>query len=233
MSILRLENVGVGYHKSLVSDIHLKIGQGKLICLLGENGCGKSTLMKTLFKIIPPHEGEIYFNDKNIKQIDARRWSQTISAVFSRVGSIPMIPVKELIEIGTYKKDEELTAQIVQLLEIDDLLSKYATEISDGQLQKAMIARALVQDTDFVFFDEPTAHLDFKAKSQVFNLLKKLVQSTQKTFIVITHEVLYALEMADEIWYIHQGKLYQGTPQEVDQKFTLRKQVLNLKYNES
>ena len=233
MSLLNIENLSIGFKKALVQDINLELEKGKLVFLLGENGSGKSTFMKTLFKIIPPFAGQIKYRGKDIQDINAKLWSKTLSAVFSRIGVVPMIPVNELIEIGSSQPDIDLKSNVIQLLEIEHLLDKYANEISDGQLQKVMIARALLQNTDFVFFDEPTAHLDFKSKSHVFKLLRNLVDSTEKTFIVITHEILYALEMADEIWYINEGKLYKGSSNEIDAKYQLREQILNLKQNES
>lgn len=233
MSLLNIENLSIGFKKALVQDINLELEKGKLVFLLGENGSGKSTFMKTLFKIIPPFAGQIKYRGKDIQEINAKLWSKTLSAVFSRIGVVPMIPVNELIEIGSSQPDIDLKSNVIQLLEIEHLLDKYANEISDGQLQKVMIARALLQNTDFVFFDEPTAHLDFKSKSHVFKLLRNLVDSTEKTFIVITHEILYALEMADEIWYINEGKLYKGSSNEIDASYQLREQILNLKQNES
>lgn len=233
MSMLSIEKLSIGFKKALVQDINLELEKGKLVFLLGENGSGKSTFMKTLFKIVPPFAGQIKYRGKDIQEINAKLWSQTLSAVFSRIGVVPMIPVNELIEIGSSQPDMDLKSNVIQLLEIEHLLDKYANEISDGQLQKVMIARALLQNTDFVFFDEPTAHLDFKSKSHVFQLLRNLVDSTEKTFIVITHEILYALEMADEIWYITEGKLYKGSSNEIDAKYQLREQILNLKQNES
>lgn len=233
MSLLRIENLAIGYRKALVKDINLEIEKGKLIFLLGENGSGKSTFMKTLFKIIPPLDGKILYQNKDIQDMNARLWSEILSAVFSRMGVVPMIPVRELIEIGSHKSDNALKDNVIQMLGIEILLDKYANEISDGQLQKVMIARALLQDTHYVFFDEPTAHLDFKNKSYVFHLLKRLVKSTQKTFIVITHEILHALELADEIWYIDQGKMWKGNANAIDQKFQLREQILKLKQHES
>lgn len=225
MSLLNIENLSIGFKKALVQDINLELEKGKLVFLLGENGSGKSTFMKTLFKIIPPFAGQIKYRGKDIQEINAKLWSKTLSAVFSRIGVVPMIPVNELIEIGSSQPDIDLKSNVIQLLEIEHLLDKYANEISDGQLQKVMIARALLQNTDFVFFDEPTAHLDFKSKSHVFKLLRNLVDSTEKTFIVITHEILYALEMADEIWYINEGKLYKGSSNEIDAKYQLREQI--------
>lgn len=233
MSLLKIKNLSIGYETPLVKDINLQAEKGKLIFLLGENGSGKSTFMKTLFRIIPVLSGEILYENQNVLEMNPKLWSEKLSAVFSRLGVIPMIPVREIIEIGSHQVDEIWREKVVEMLDIKSLLNKLSNEISDGQLQKVMIARALLQNTDFVLFDEPTAHLDFKNKAQVFGLLRNLVNSTEKTFIVISHEILYALEIADEIWYIEKGKLYTGTPQEIDEKFKLKQQILKFKNHET
>ena len=119
MSILKIENLTIGYKKALVEDINLEIEKGRLIFLLGENGSGKSTLMKTLFKIIPPLKGKILYQGINIQEMNAKAWSEIISAVFSRMGIVPMIKVSELIEIGLYKADKELKDSIVRMLDIE------------------------------------------------------------------------------------------------------------------
>lgn len=226
MSDLVLKNISIGYQKPLVQNINVEVNSGKLIVLLGENGSGKSTLMKTFLKLIPSLKGEIWYKEKSIQSYSSNEWSQIFAAVFSRLGRIPEIQVDELVEIGSNKKNENLKNQIVRWLELDDLLPKYANQISDGQLQKVLIARAFMQNTPYVIFDEPTAHLDFKNKSKVFETLKDLVQKTGKTFMVISHEILHALYLADEIWLIENGRLHTGNPQEINQQFDLEKQVL-------
>lgn len=232
MSLLKVKNLSIGYQSPLVENINLNVDKGKLIFLLGENGSGKSTFMKTLFRIIPSLSGEILYENQNILEMNPKLWSEKLSAVFSRLGIIPMIPVREIIEIGSHNVDPGWREKVVSFLNIEHLLDKLSNEISDGQLQKVMIARALLQNTDFVLFDEPTAHLDFKNKAQVFSLLRSLVDSTEKSFIVISHEILYALEIADEIWYIDKGKLFTGNPQQIDEKFKLKEQILKFKNHE-
>lgn len=232
MSLLEIKNLTIGYQHGLVKDINISLDKGKLIFLLGENGSGKSTFMKTLFKIIPPLNGNIFYENRNIQEMNSKIWSEKLSAVFSRFGVIPMIPVDEIIEIGSNHIDESWRDKVIELLNIENLLDKLSNEISDGQLQKVMIARALLQNTDFVLFDEPTAHLDFKNKAQVFSLLRNLVNSTNKSFIIISHEILYALEIADEIWYIDNAKLHCGGAQSIDEKFKLKEQILKFKKHE-
>ncbi|MDO5655481.1 MAG: ATP-binding cassette domain-containing protein [Flavobacteriaceae bacterium] len=223
----------MGYVETLIGDVNLELSTGKLIALIGDNGSGKSTLMKTLLGLIKPLRGDIFFNQKNIQEFSAKEWSGVFSAVFSRLGQIPEIRVRELIDIGSNNKNSELKNDIVNWLNIADLLHEFATQISDGQLQKVMIARALMQDTPFVIFDEPTAHLDYKNKSIVFDLLRNLVKVSGKTFIVITHEILHALHLSDEIWYIHNRKLYHGTPESLENRFSFEKEILKFTHDRS
>lgn len=228
MNELRFENISIGYSEPLVSNINLNVKPGRFISLLGDNGSGKSTLMKTLLKIIPPLKGEIFFNNENINEYSSREWATVFSAVFSRMGKIPQIRVNELIKIGAGNIESETENNIAEWLQIDNLMNKFATEISDGRLQKVMIARALMQNTPFVIFDEPTAHLDYKHKNRVFEILKMLVTRSGKTFIVITHEILQALYLSDEIWLIQNDRLHHGTPQDINLEFGLEKEVLKL-----
>lgn len=227
MDKLILNQVTVGYPKvPLIRDIHIQLGRGQLIALLGENGTGKSTLMRSLLKLHPIIAGEISYQNQKIEDYSQKEWASVFAAVFSRSKNIPHIKVKELIQIGSSNNSSNQIDKISKLLEIDKLLNQFSTQISDGQLQKVMIARAILQDTPFIIFDEPTAHLDYKNKRKVFELLKKTVVQTQKTFIVITHEILHALAICDECWMIHNQQLYVGSPQEIDSKFNLKKQVL-------
>ncbi|MXV38293.1 ATP-binding cassette domain-containing protein [Flavobacteriaceae bacterium Ap0902] len=232
MDKLVLKEVVIGYnHIPLAKGINLEVGSGKLISLIGENGTGKSTLMYSLLKIIPLLKGEIIYQDKSIQDYSQKSWSRIFAAVFSRVQQIPHIKVSELIQIGSENKDELELNNISALLEISELLNQYATQLSDGQLQKVMIARAILQDTPYVIFDEPTAHLDYKNKRIVFELLKKTVEVTGKTFIVITHEVLQALAMSDEIWMFQEKQLHVGTPEAIDLKLNIKQEILkNINY---
>ncbi|MGI9526387.1 MAG: ABC transporter ATP-binding protein [Weeksellaceae bacterium] len=232
MDKLVLKNVAIGYHDMLLAEeINLEVDRGKLISLIGENGTGKSTLMYSLLKINPIIKGEIFYRDKSFKEFSQKAWSRIFAAVFSRIEQIPHIKVRELIQIGADIKNEKELENISELLEISGLLTHYATELSDGQLQKVMIARAILQDTPYVIFDEPTAHLDYKNKRIVFELLKKTVEFTGKTFIVITHEVLQALAMSNEIWMFQDKKLHVGTPEEIDSKLNIKQEVLkNIDY---
>lgn len=222
---LTIKNLTIGYNTSLIHNINLEVNKSKLIVIIGENGSGKSTLMKTLLKLIKPINGEILFKGKSIQYYTPKEWALVFAAVFSRMGQIPEIQVKELMTIGALANNSQYSREVSQWLEIENLWQKYANQISDGQLQKVMIARALMQSTPFVIFDEPTAHLDYKNKIKVLELLKNLVEVSGKTFIIISHDVLQSLYLADEIWYLHHGQLFNGSPQEIDQKFNLEKEV--------
>lgn len=226
MSHLILKNAIVGYDRPLIQNMNAEVLPGRLISLIGENGSGKTTLMKTFLKLIKPLDGCIFYKEQHIDKFSSGEWSEVFAAVFSRMGVIPEIRVKDLIYIGQNKRNESRFQEVCNWLGINHLADNFANRISDGQLQKVMIARALMQDTPFIIFDEPTAHLDFKNKMQVFELLQRLVHKTGKTFIVITHEVLHAVYLSDEIWLIQNGQLFSGLAADINEKFQLEKEVL-------
>ncbi len=224
--MVELKNLQIGYNdKVILSNISAEMHKGELIGLLGENATGKSTLMKTLLKIISPISGTITCEGKNQNEYSQREWATLFSAVSSNQEVVPAIPVKELILLGdlpnryAQNKNKNLKTQkleqISDWLNIKPLLNRLANELSDGQIQKVFIARALMQDTPYVLFDEPTAHLDYKGKFTTFDLLADLAHKTKKCFLVATHELELALETIDKIWLIKEGEFYTGIPEEV------------------
>lgn len=203
---LILKDLSVGYQKTLISNISIEIPLGQLIGVVGRNGSGKSTLGKTLLKIEPPLTGDILYKNKSIARYSTQEWATVFSAVFSRVPSVPHIRVTELIDLGC-NENKLLKEQIIEQLGIGFLLQNFGDEISDGQLQKVFIARALYQDTPYVLLDEPTAHLDYIAKRETFELLKKIVEKTEKTLLIISHEMDYIKEYSNCIYMIGDKKL--------------------------
>ena len=208
---LVLKNLSVGYKSSVLNGINREINSPKLIGIIGRNGSGKSTLTKTLLKIIPPINGEILLNNKNINDFSVKEWATYFSAVFSGVPNVPHILVNEMIDLGCNKNNPQ-KPEIINWLKIENLINKYADELSDGQLQKVMIARALNQNTPYIILDEPTNHLDYIAKDEIFDLIKKIVQNRQKTVFLISHEIDKVKNVADEIWLVENGKIINLSP---------------------
>lgn len=214
MNKLCFEKVSFGYDKAIINDFSTCLKEKELIAILGENGTGKTTLLKTLLKFIKPIEGTITYNNKNIESINAKQWSYVFSTVLSGKNHQPEIKVKDLLSIGRRISSEEQRFW-EQKIGIIEILDNYVNKISQGQLQKVMIVRAFMQGTQFMIFDEPTAHLDFKNKRKVFEALRNIVTETEKTIIIISHEIEYSLSLADRIWLIQDGKIHEGQSKEI------------------
>lgn len=231
--LLRLENLSVGYSKSsqknrvVLENINLTAQTGDLIAILGENGAGKSTLMRSIAKLQKPLEGTIFLLDRHLQDFKPKEIAQKIAMVLTEKLNIPHLDVKTLLSLGRYpynnwlgqldEKDKEIISWAMQVTETEAFEPKFITELSDGEKQKIMIARALVQDTPIILLDEPTAHLDFANKVMIFMLLKKLSEENQKTIIFSTHDLELALQLASKIWLIpsKSQKLIVGSPEDL------------------
>ncbi|MDT8412046.1 MAG: ABC transporter ATP-binding protein [Vicingaceae bacterium] len=223
-NILSISSLSIGYNKNKVlSNISLDIDQPKLITLIGRNGQGKSTLLKTLSGLIPAIDGEIFFGEKINKELNHKEKSKLFSVVLTSPPAINSITVKDFVAYGRYpytnwlaQKKEEDNRQINQAMELCGITNFAATNIanlSDGERQKVALARAIAQNTPIIFLDEPTSHLDLVNQSELFDLLDQLVEKQQKTIIISSHQLNLALNYADEIWLINNNQLEANTPE--------------------
>ena len=231
--ILKTENLSIGYQhkkqdKIVVSDINLEVEKGKLVTILGKNGIGKSTLLRTLSKVQEPISGNVFINQKNTVQISEKELSTQLSLVLTERLPESQLSVYELVALGRQpytnwidklsEKDLEQINFAIEQTEIQHLQHHRFYELSDGQLQRVLIARALAQDTEIIILDEPTAHLDMHHTIKIFSLLKKLVAETKKTIIISSHQVNLAIQLADEIVLLTDEKLHFGKPEELIEK---------------
>ena len=234
--ILELKNVEIGYSdKSLIKDINASIEQGEFVILLAKNGQGKSTLSETVLGIKSPILGTINLANQDLKHISLQERAEIMSAVFSKLHFVPTIKVKELIELGRLPHqqkynfidhtDKTFIDEIIKFVEIESFIDSYADELSEGQLQLVMIARALIQDTPFLILDEPTANLDIENQIKIFKLIKKINREKQKSILFITHEAQLALQFADKIWWIENQKLVEGFPEDLSFDFKILHQL--------
>ncbi len=225
--ILKTENLSIGYQNKksqniVASKIDIAIEKGKLVAVLGKNGIGKSTLLRTISKVQKALKGEVFINQKNIEKYTNKELSTVLSLVLTERLPESQITVFELIALGRQpytnwidklsENDLEKINWAIDQTEIDHLKEKFFYELSDGQLQRVLIARALAQDTDIIILDEPTAHLDLHHTIKIFDLLKKLVKETSKTIILSSHEVNLCIKFADEIVLFTDSKIQSGTP---------------------
>lgn len=225
--ILKAENISIGYshkkkQKVVAENISISLEKGKLISLIGANGIGKSTLLRTITGIQKPISGGIFLNDKNIVGYTSLQLAQQLSLVLTESLPPSNLTVFELVAlgrqpytnwIGTLTDEDRLKInEAIELTQISHLADKKHYEISDGQLQKVLIARALAQDTPLIILDEPTTHLDLLHKISLFKLLKKLTSETQKCILFSTHDIDLAIQLSDDIIVMTPEKVSQGTP---------------------
>jgi iron complex transport system ATP-binding protein len=225
--ILQASKISIGYTSKKVkniiaSNIDLSLENAKLIALIGANGIGKSTLLRTITGIQNPISGTVLLNGKNIHGLDSLTLAQKLSVVLTEKLPPSNLTVWELIALGRQPytnwigkltdKDIAKINEAIELTQISHLISKKHYEISDGQLQIVLIARALAQDTPLVILDEPTTHLDLLHKVVLFKLLKKLTQETGKCILFSTHDIDMAIQLSDEMIIMTPENVIQDQP---------------------
>lgn len=225
--ILQAQQISIGYtHKKeqniVASSIDLTLEKGKLIALIGANGIGKSTLLRTITGIQKTISGTVLLNQKNIHQMNALALAKNLSVVLTEKLPPSNLTVFELVALGRQpytnwigtlsNEDIEKVNQALALTQIEHLAPKKHFEISDGQLQKVLVARALAQDTPLIILDEPTTHLDLLHKVALFKLLKKLTQQTQKCILFSTHDIDLAIQLSDEMIIMTPETIVQDQP---------------------
>lgn len=226
-SILKTANLNIGYKSknsvvTIAENLNLNLISGKLISLIGANGIGKSTLLRTITGIQHPLSGNVYLNDRNITEYKSLDLAQNLSLVLTEKLPPSNLSVFELVALGRQpytnwvgtltNTDIEKVQEAMQLTQIEHLSHKKHYEISDGQLQKVLIARALAQDTPLIILDEPTTHLDLLHKVSLFKLLKKLTQETQKCILFSTHDIDLAIQLSDEMIVMTLENVVQDEP---------------------
>ncbi len=225
--ILTASNLSIGYKSKnqdtvVAENLNLSLENGRLIALVGANGIGKSTLLRTITGIQKPLSGAVKLQDKDIFSYAPLALAQNLSLVLTEKLPPSNLTVFELIALGRQpytnwlgklsQQDIEKINQAVALTHIAHLLDKKHTEISDGQLQIVLIARALAQDTALIILDEPTTHLDLFHKVSVFKLLKKLSQDTNKCILFSTHDIDLAIQLSDEMIVMTDKMVLQDQP---------------------
>jgi iron complex transport system ATP-binding protein len=226
-SILYTSNLSIGYQSKkgnnlIAENLNLTFELGKLISLVGGNGIGKSTLLRTLTGIQKPLSGTIKLNQKDIHSYEPLALAQNLSLVLTEKLPPSNLTVFELIALGRQpytnwlgklsEEDLQKINQAIALTHVEHLVDKKYYEISDGQLQIVLIARALAQDTPLIILDEPTTHLDLFHKVSVFKLLKKLSQQTNKCILFSTHDIDLAIQLSDEMIVMTEDLVVQDQP---------------------
>jgi len=226
-SILQIKNLTIGYGNKVVADqLEAKIPKGELICLLGSNGTGKSTLMRTLCGFQPALAGQVCMGDKEVKHMSEKELSLLIAVVLTDRVVVPNATVEELVGYGRSPytgmlgrlnvADKEIVDQSIEHAGIVHKRKSLLSSLSDGERQKAFIAKALAQDTPLIILDEPTAFLDLPARVEIMQLLRKIANTSGKSILMSTHDLDLALQLSDRLWLLQQGgPLTKGSPEDL------------------
>ena len=221
--MIELKELTIGYAqknntKVVASGINATLHSGRLTCLIGANGIGKSTLLRTLSAFQPPLSGEIFIDNESpipLSTLTDKQLSRLIGVVLTEKPDVQNMTVFELVGLGRSpytgfwgrlnEDDKEVVKESLRLVGIESLQDRLIQTLSDGERQKTMIAKALAQQTPVIYLDEPTAFLDYPSKVEMLTLLRHLARETGKTIFLSTHDMELALQIADELWLMTAG----------------------------
>ncbi|SDD58325.1 iron complex transport system ATP-binding protein [Algoriphagus faecimaris] len=225
------KNISLGYPnkdapKVVLEALNFELCSGQLTCLLGPNGVGKSTLIKAMMGQLIPLEGRLELDGKRVSDFSYENLSKQLSVVLSEPQLPSNLTVEQLVGLGRTpyltwsgslsQYDKEIVQRALSTTHIEYLRKELIGEISDGQRQKAMIARAVAQDCPLMILDEPTAHLDLVNRYEIMRLLQQIAHQEQKAILVVTHDLEIALETADYFWLLTCGApLLGGLPEDL------------------
>ena len=231
---LKTVNLTVGYSgREVVSDISGTLPQGEVTVLIGANGSGKSTLLRTLTGAQPALSGRVELDGTDIKDYKPATLARKLSLVLTDRTGGGGLTVEELVSIGRHPysgflgrlsaADREVVGDAIALVGLTHKTKMFVSSLSDGERQKAMIARAIAQDTNLIVLDEPTSFLDVSSRFEIMDLLGRLAGNEGKTVLLSTHDIAPAMSVATNVWAIAQGRLEAGSIEELTASGTLNR----------
>jgi iron complex transport system ATP-binding protein len=229
-TILQANQLSVGYRsgtqvRKVISNLSISVCRGELIGIIGPNGIGKSTLLRSIAKLQDPLEGEILIDGQSIKKYSRNLFAQKVSFVSTEIIKLNHCTLRQLVSFGRSPytnwfgqlsdEDEALVSEAIEMVGLTLLSHRMINEVSDGERQRVMIARTLAQDTDIIILDEPTAFLDMPNKFEVIHLLSELTRKKKKTILFTSHDLNIAMREADRLWLITPNALIDGAPEDL------------------
>ena len=231
-TILRTEALSIGYRRArkaavtVARDLDFALRAGELVCLLGPNGAGKSTLMRTLARLQPPLSGRIWLDDRPLDELRPGQLARRLSVVLTDRVDVGAMSGYALASLGRHpytgwtgtltEQDQRTVQWALQAVRAQDLAARPIAEMSDGERQKILIARALAQEPRVMLLDEPTAFLDLPRRVEVMDLLRRLAHENQQAILLSTHDLDLALRNADRLWLLSaEGELIDGAPEDL------------------
>lgn len=231
-TVLQTHDLSIGYcptrqtPRLVVDHISVSLHRGEFVCLLGPNGAGKSTLIRTLVGMQRPLGGAVKLMDKDVTSLSAQERARLLSVVLTDRVDVGMLSVRDLVALGRYPytdwtgrltaDDEAVIDWAIGVAQAKTLVHRHVGDLSDGERQKVMIARALAQQPQMLVLDEPTAFLDLPRRVEMMSLLQHLAHTTNKAILLSTHDLDLALRSADRIWLLpNGGPLQVGAPEDL------------------
>ena len=216
---ITIEKLKIGYGQQIVAEnLNAQFNEGELTCLLGPNGIGKSTLLRTMMALQKPLNGNIFYTKKydgekiNISNIPQNEIAKIISIVLTEKPEVDNMTAEEIVGMGRNPytgfwgtlsaDDKKIVAETIETVGMAKYMKTTISRLSDGELQKIMTAKALAQSTPVMLLDEPTSFLDFQSKVEIMSLLRNLAHNMSKTIILSTHDLMLAEKMADKLWWM-------------------------------
>lgn len=220
--MIELKNLSTGYGRHTVSaNLNATLQSGRLTCLLGPNGVGKSTLLRTLCGFQPPLKGRMELDGKDMSLLSRKEMSRSIGVVLTERPDVTDMRASDMVALGRTPytgfwgrlgtEDRNRVDEAMQLVGITHLAHRMIHTLSDGERQKVMIAKALAQQTPVILLDEPTAFLDFPSKVETMRLLHRLAHESGKTVFLSTHDLETAIQLSDDLWLLSADGLESGT----------------------
>ncbi|MGM9832316.1 MAG: ABC transporter ATP-binding protein [Candidatus Limisoma sp.] len=230
-AIIYTESLSAGYRKrksvtTVLRDVNLELHVGELVSLLGANGAGKSTLIRTICGLQPPLAGKVVIGGENVSRLTPRQLSKTIALVTTERTYAGGLTVGELVGLGRHphtgflgrldEHDREIVAGAIEKVGISHKAESYVAELSDGERQKVMIAKALAQEAPVIILDEPTAFLDVASRIEVLQLLHDLARDDRRTILISSHDIQQSMALSDRLWIVSEsGEIVSGVTEDL------------------
>lgn len=221
------KQMSVGYHKRpLIKDIEIGLRKGEILTLIGPNGAGKSTVLKSIARQLEIINGVVYLDKENMTQMSGTELSQRMAVVLTDKLKTEMMTCEDVVATGRYpytgrfgilsKEDHAITKEAMELVHVTEIKDKDFTQISDGQRQRVMLARAICQEPEIIILDEPTSYLDVKYKLEFLSILQEMRKKKGLTVIMSLHELELAARVSDQILCINGEYVDRfGRPEEI------------------